>query len=50
MILKYGTTSAKVQGSKGCEPLLDDSDKGKELYLDAGYESQEAGLLWRGMA
>jgi IS5 family transposase len=41
MVLKYDTTSANVHDSKGYEPLLDKSDEGKELYLDAGYESQE---------
>jgi IS5 family transposase len=41
MVLKYDTTSANVHDSKGYEPLLDESDEGKELYLDAGYESQE---------
>jgi IS5 family transposase len=41
MVLKYDTTSANVHDSKGYEPLLDESDDGKELYLDAGYESQE---------
>jgi IS5 family transposase len=41
MVQKYDTTSANVHDSKGYEPLLDESDEGKELYLDAGYESQE---------
>ncbi len=41
MILSYDTTSAEVHDSKGFEGLLDESDEGKDLYLDAGYVGQE---------
>lgn len=41
IILSYDTTSASVHDTQGFEQLLDESDKGKELYLDAGYVGQE---------
>ena len=37
----YDTTSVNVRDSKCYEPLLEENDEDKELYLYVGYESQE---------
>lgn len=37
LVEKYHTTDASVHDSKGVEPLLEEKDKGQDLYLDAGY-------------
>lgn len=41
LILSYGTTDASVHDSKGHEALLDDTDRGQTLLLDAGYAGTE---------
>ena len=37
LIEKYHTTDASVHDTGGIAPLLDKSDEGQEMYLDAGY-------------
>ena len=37
MIDKYHTTPASVHDTGGIEPLLEEKDKGQDMYLDAGY-------------
>ena len=49
VILSYATTPANVHDSKGFEQLLDESDKDKDLYLDAGYAGQESTVKEHGM-
>lgn len=41
LIEKYHTTDASVHDSNVIEPLIEENDKGQDLYLDAGYESRE---------
>lgn len=41
LIEKYHTTDASVHDSNVIEPLIQENDKGQDLYLDAGYESRE---------
>lgn len=41
LIEKYHTTNASVHDSNVIEPLIEENDKGQDLYLDAGYESRE---------
>lgn len=49
LIEKYYTTDASVQDSNVIKPLIEESDKGQELYLDAGYESREGIVTKNGM-
>ena len=37
IIEKYHTTPANVHDTGGVEPLLDEKDKGQDMYMDAGY-------------
>ena len=41
LIEKYHTTTAKVHDSNVIEPLIDEKDKGQNLWLDAGYVGKE---------
>ena len=41
LIEKYHTTDASVHDSNVIEPLIEEEDKGQDLYLDAGYESKD---------
>lgn len=41
LIEKYHTTDASVHDSNVIKPLIEDKDKGQDLYLDAGYESKD---------
>ena len=41
LIEKYHTTNASVHDSNVIEPLIEEKDKGQDLFLDAGYESKE---------
>ena len=41
LIEKYHTTDASVHDSNVIEPLIEEKDKGQDLFLDAGYESRE---------
>lgn len=41
LIEKHHTTGANVHDSNVIAPLLEDSDAGQDLYLDAGYEAKE---------
>ena len=41
LIEKYHTTDASVHDSNVIEPLIEEKDKGQDLYLDAGYESKD---------
>lgn len=41
LIEKYHTTDASVHDSNIIEPLIDETDSGQNLYLDAGYEARE---------
>ncbi len=41
MIETYLTTPANIHDSNVIEPLIEESDKGQDLYLDAGYENKE---------
>ncbi|MBW4715464.1 transposase, partial [Prevotella denticola] len=45
----YHTTDASVHDSKVVTPLLEDKDKGQNLYLDAGYEGQKDVVEEHGM-
>lgn len=40
LIETYATTDASVHDSNMVEPLLEERDKGQNLFLDAGYEGQ----------
>ena len=41
LIEKYHTTDASVHDSNVIKPLIEEKDKGQDLYLDAGYESKD---------
>lgn len=41
LVETYATTSASVHDSNVIKPLIEGSDKGQELYLDAGYEAKD---------
>ena len=41
LIEKYHTTTASVHDSNVIEPLIDEEDKGQDLWLDAGYVGKE---------
>lgn len=41
LVEKYHTTDASVHDSNVIKPLIEDKDKGQDLYLDAGYEAKE---------
>jgi IS5 family transposase len=41
LIEKYHTTDASVHDSNVIEPLIDEQDKGQDLWLDAGYVGKE---------
>jgi IS5 family transposase len=45
ILTKYEVTSANVHDSQKLEDLLDEKDKGKELYGDSAYVGQEETLL-----
>jgi len=45
LITKFEVTSASVHDSQALEDLLDEKDKGKELYADSAYVGQEESLL-----
>lgn len=49
LIEKYHTTDASVHDSKVISPLMEDKDKGQDLFLDAGYESKEDVVIAAGM-
>lgn len=49
LIETYHTTDASVHDSKVVTPLLEDKDKGRNLYLDAGYEGQKDVVEEHGM-
>lgn len=49
LIEKYVTTDAAVHDSKVISPLIEKTDEGQELYLDAGYESKEEVVTGCGM-
>lgn len=50
LIERYHTTDASVHDSQVIEPLIDkEKDKGQDLFLDAGYESQEEVVTSCGM-
>lgn len=41
LIEMYATTDASVHDSNVIKPLIEESDKGQDLYLDAGYEAKD---------
>ena len=41
LIETYATTDASVHDSNVIKPLVEESDKGQDLYLDAGYEAKD---------
>jgi IS5 family transposase len=41
LIEKYATTDASVHDSNVIEPLIEEKDKGQDLWLDAGYVGKE---------
>lgn len=41
LVETYATTDASVHDSNVIKPLIEESDKGQELYLDAGYEAKD---------
>lgn len=41
LIETYATTDASVHDSNVIRPLIEESDKGQDLYLDAGYEAKD---------
>lgn len=41
LIEKYHTTDASVHDSNVIQPLIEEKDKGQDLWLDAGYVGQE---------
>ena len=49
LIEKYKTTAANVHDSKIVGELLEDSDKGQSLHLDAGYVGKEEEVEKHGM-
>jgi IS5 family transposase len=49
LIEKYHTTDASVHDSNVIEPLLEEKDKGQDLFLDAGYESKDDIVRKNGM-
>jgi IS5 family transposase len=49
LIEAYETTPANVHDSNVIAQLLRESDKGQDLYLDAGYESKEDVVIENGM-
>ena len=49
LIETYHTTDASVHDSNIIKPLIEDSDKGQDLYLDAGYEAKENVVKESGM-
>ena len=49
LIETYHTTDASVHDSNVIAPLLEERDKGQDLFLDAGYESKEDVVIAAGM-
>lgn len=49
LIETYHTTDASVHDSNVIQPLLEGSDRGQDLYLDAGYEAKEDVVKENGM-
>ena len=49
LIEKYHTTDASVHDSNVIKPLIEESDKGQDLWLDSGYESKEDIVTQNGM-
>ena len=49
LIETYHTTDASVHDSNVIDPLIEESDKGQDLWLDAGYESKEDIVTNKGM-
>lgn len=49
LIEKYHTTDASVHDSNVIKPLIEESDRGQDLYLDAGYEAKETIVMECGM-
>ncbi len=49
LIEKYHTTDASVHDSNVIEPLIEDKDKGQNLWLDAGYVGKEDDVTKCGM-
>lgn len=49
LIEKYHTTDASVHDSNVIKPLIEESDQGQDLYLDAGYEAKETIIMECGM-
>ena len=49
LIEKYHTTDASVHDSNVIKPLIEEKDKGQELFLDAGYEGKEDVVIECGM-
>lgn len=49
LIETYYTTDASIHDSKIIKPLIKDTDKGQDLYLDAGYEAKEYVVRESGM-
>lgn len=49
LIETYHTTDASVHDSNVIDPLIEESDKGQDLWLDAGYESKEDIVKNKGM-
>ena len=45
LVTKFDVTSANVHDSQKLDDLLDEKDKGKELYADSAYVGQEETLL-----
>ena len=41
LIERYHTTDASAHDSNVIKPLIEEKDKGQDLFLDAGYESRE---------
>lgn len=49
LIETYHTTDASVHDSNVIAPLIEESDKGQDLWLDAGYESKDDIVTNKGM-
>ena len=49
LIEKYHTTDASVHDSNVIEPLIEEKDRGQDLFLDAGYESKDDIVKKKGM-
>ena len=49
LIEKYHTTDASVHDSNVIAPLIEEKDKGQDLFLDAGYESKGEIVRKKGM-